>query len=113
MSQSVLQTLSAHLGAAFAAMDLPADYGWVTESDKSAPFQCNGAMAAAKLAKKSPRDIASFIVEQLAGNTDIALAEVAGPGFINLVPSDVLLKARIDDLAADERVGARNADIIE
>lgn len=113
MSQSVLQTLSAHLGAAFAAMDLPADYGRVTESDKSSPFQCNGAMAAAKLAKKSPRDIASFIVEQLAGNTDIALVEVAGPGFINLAPSDALLQARVDDLAADERVGARNADIIE
>ena len=88
MSQSVLQTLSADLGAAFVAVGLPADYGRVTLSDKSAPFQCNGAMAAAKLAKKSPRDIATAIVKQLEGNADIALAEVAGPGFINLAPSD-------------------------
>lgn len=113
MSLSVLQALSAHLGAAFTAMDLPADYGRVTESDKSAPFQCNGAMAAAKLAKKSPRDIAGFIVEQLVDNPDIAVAEIAGPGFINLTPSAALLKSRVDDLAADARVGARDADKLE
>ncbi len=113
MSLSVLQTLSVHLGAAFAAMDLPAEYVRVTASDKSAPFQCNGAMAAAKLAKKSPRDIAGFIVRELAGNPDIELADIAGPGFINLIPSDALLKSRIDDLAADERVGARNAQTLE
>lgn len=112
-SLSVLQTLSAHLGAAFAATDLPAEYGRVTESDKSAPFQCNGALAAAKLAKKSPRDIAGFVVEQLAGNPDIELAEVAGPGFINLAPSVALLTSRVDDLAADARVGARDADTLE
>ncbi len=110
MSQSVLQTLSAHLGAAFAAMDLPTAYGRVTESDKSAPFQCNGALAAAKLAKKSPRDIAAFVVETLDGNPDIALAEIAGPGFINLTPSDALVKRRVKDLAADPRTGIRDAD---
>jgi len=113
MSQSVLQTLSADLGAAFVAVGLPADYGRVTLSDKSAPFQCNGAMAAAKLAKKSPRDIATAIVKQLEGNADIALAEVAGPGFINLAPSDNLLKSRIDELALDARVGARDAEVPE
>jgi len=113
MSKSVLQTLSAHLGAAFAAIDLPADYGRVTESDKSAPFQCNGAMAAAKLAKKSPRDIAGAVVQQLTDNPDIGLAEVAGSGFINLTPSDALLKSRIDDLVADRRVGAREAETLE
>ncbi len=113
MSQSILQTLSVHLGTAFSAINLPAEYGRVTISDKSAPFQCNGAMAAAKLAKKSPRDIAALIVQRLAGNTDIALAEIAGPGFINLTPSDILLKSRIDDLAVDARVGAIKADVLE
>ncbi len=110
MSLSVLQTLSAHLGAAFAAMDLPGEYGRVTESDKSAPFQCNGALAAAKLAKKSPRDIADFVVEQLSGNPDIAVAEIAGPGFINLTPSDALVKRRVKELAADGRIGVRDAE---
>ncbi|MCF6221479.1 MAG: arginine--tRNA ligase [Robiginitomaculum sp.] len=110
MSLSILQTLSAHLGAAFAAMDLPAEYGRVTESDKSAPFQCNGALAAAKLAKKSPRDIASFVVVQLDGNPDIALAEIAGPGFINLTPSAALVAQRVKELAGDPRTGVRDAD---
>ncbi|MCF6274757.1 MAG: arginine--tRNA ligase [Robiginitomaculum sp.] len=110
MSLSILQTLSAHLGAAFAAMDLPTEYGRVTESDKSAPFQCNGALAAAKLAKKSPRDIASFVVAQLDGNPDIALAEIAGPGFINLTPSDELVARRVKELADNPRTGVRDAD---
>ncbi len=113
MALSVLQTLSAHLGAAFAAMDLPEAYGLVTPSDKTAPFQCNGALAAAKMAKKSPRDIAALVVEQLAGNPDIALAEVAGPGFINLEPSGALLAKRAGELASDERTGARDAESLE
>jgi len=107
MPRSVLQTLSAHLGAAFTALDLPEEYGRVTVSDKSAPFQCNGAMAAAKIAKKAPRDIAALVVEKLAGNKDIKLAEIAGPGFINLVPSDELLRARVTEIVASETCGAR------
>lgn len=112
MSQSILQTLSDHLGAAFVAIDLPAEYGRVSPSDKSAPFQCNGAMPAAKIAKKAPRDIAAAVVEKLVGNPDIELAEVAGPGFINLTPSTGLVKSRVEALQADTRVGARNADNI-
>jgi len=113
MSLSVLQTLSAHLGAAFAALGLPEDYGRVTQSDRAAPFQCNGALAAAKAAKKPPRDIAALVVKQLSGNGDIALAEMAGPGFINLKPSAALLKKRVGVLATDKRVGALNGDNLE
>ncbi len=112
MAISVLQTLSAHLGAAFEAVDLPVEYGRVSLSDKSAPYQCNGALAAAKLAKKPPRDIATTIVKHLEGNNDIALAEIAGPGFINLTPSGALLQRRALELNADTRVGARDADVL-
>ncbi|MBL4854906.1 MAG: arginine--tRNA ligase [Robiginitomaculum sp.] len=113
MSQSVLQILTAHLGAAFAELDLPKDYGRVSVSDKTSPFQCNGALAAAKLAKKAPRDIAAQVVEQLESNKDIISADIAGPGFINLVPSEELLTKRAGELLADERVGACVAEITE
>jgi len=113
MSSSVLQTLSAHLGAAFAALGLPKNYGRVTTSDKTTPFQCNGALAVAKAAKRAPRDIAALVVALLEDNPDIALAEIAGPGFINLEPSTGLLTKRAGELAADDRVGARNGETLE
>ena len=43
----------------------------------------NAAMVVAKPLGKNPREVASAIVAQLAGDPDIASAEVAGPGFIN------------------------------
>ncbi len=110
MSHSVLQTLSAHLSAAFTAAGLPAEYGRVAVSDKAAPFQCNGALAAAKFAKKAPRDIAAIVVEKLAGNKDIKLAEMAGPGFINLEPSGALLRTRAAEIAESETCGARPSE---
>ena len=53
--------------AAFAALGLPGEYGRITASDRPdlADFQCNGALAAAKAARKAPRDIAGEIVALL------------------------------------------------
>lgn len=44
----------------------------------------NAAMVLAKQAKTNPRALAELIVEKLAAHPDIASAEIAGPGFINL-----------------------------
>ena len=109
MSSSVLHVLNAHMQAAFAACGLPPELGRVIESGRPdlAPFQCNGALAAAKLAKKTPRDIASAVVQKLGGIADIKAMSIAGPGFINLDPNDDLLEMRANDLAGEDRAGAR------
>ncbi len=44
----------------------------------------NAAMVLAKPAGKSPRDIAASLCTVLAEHADIASAEIAGPGFVNL-----------------------------
>jgi arginyl-tRNA synthetase len=44
----------------------------------------NAAMVLAKTAGKKPRDLAELIAPKLAGLPDVASAEVAGPGFINV-----------------------------
>ncbi|PHR94428.1 MAG: arginine--tRNA ligase [Robiginitomaculum sp.] len=114
MSSSILQILNGHVQVAFEALDLPVELGRVVVGSKGdAPFQCNGALAAAKIAKKSPRDIAASVVEKLAGNPDIESAEIGGPGFINLVPAAHVLKARANGLAQSEMTGARPADKIQ
>ena len=64
---SIANKLSELVGAAFEAQDLPVELGVVRVSDRPdlAQFQCNGAMAAAKIAKKNPREIAQAIVYAL------------------------------------------------
>ncbi|MCB1721943.1 MAG: hypothetical protein KDI11_09330 [Alphaproteobacteria bacterium] len=64
---SLAEKLSDIVGAAFAAQGLPVELGAVRVSDRPdlCQFQCNGAMAAAKLAKKNPREVAQGVVEVL------------------------------------------------
>ncbi len=96
------------VSAAFAAEGLPADLGRVTPSDRPdlADFQCNGALAAAKAAKRNPREIAAAVVARLAGSPMLAGIEIAGPGFVNLKISDQALSDRARQIAADARAGA-------
>lgn len=110
---SILETLNAASCAAFSDMGFPANIGVTRESDRPdlAPFQCNGAMAAAGILKKqgeksNPREIAQKIVESLQGHPAIAEMEIAGPGFINIRPTRVALTSRAVELAADQNVGA-------
>jgi arginyl-tRNA synthetase len=101
--------LSEVAGEAFAALGLEASYGAMRRSDRPdlADFQCNGAMAAAKAAKKNPREIAQGVVDALSGHALVASCEVAGPGFINIKLSAAGLAARAEAIAADERAGAQ------
>jgi len=100
--------LSAAAGQAFAAQGLEAGLGAMRRSDRPdlADFQCNGAMAAAKAARRNPREIAEAIIADLRHNPDIAAAEVAGPGFINVKLSPAALSRRAAEIAADPRSGA-------
>ena len=100
---SLLAELTATAGAAFAAEALPEALGQIQVSDRPdlAQFQCNGALAAAKLAKANPRAVAEKIAARL---RDCGLFEdvsIAGPGFVNLKLKDAVLQERLQRLAAD------------
>ena len=105
---SVLERLSSIIGDAFDDAGLPRELGQVNVSDRPdlAQFQCNGAMAAAKIAKKNPRQIAEGIVETLQGNAIFSEISIAGPGFINLILSDGFLSAEANAILTDDRSGA-------
>jgi arginyl-tRNA synthetase len=100
--------LSEAAGAGFAELELDGAYGRVTLSDRPdlADFQCNGALAAAKAAKRNPREIAGAVAARLALSPLVEIADVAGPGFINLKVSAEALSARAQVLAGDPRLGA-------
>ena len=104
---SLTQKLSTLTGEAFAALGLSPDLGVVRVSDRPdlAQFQCNGAMGAAKQAKKNPRAVAEEIAAKLKERTEFSKIEIAGPGFINLNITDDYLSAHLAETAKDDRLG--------
>lgn len=80
---------------------------FVIEKPKDAEhgdFATNIAMQMAKVAKKSPRDIATVLIERMDLKPPFAAAEIAGPGFINFRLTDgwllpVLSAAQKEDKA--------------
>lgn len=106
------RSLSEAASAAFQAAGLPPEFGRVTASDRPdlADFQCNGALAAAKSAKRNPREIATQVVEILKNDPRLSSVEIAGAGFINLRVSDEALSVRAREIAADARTGAQVLD---
>ncbi len=104
---SVLSHLSELAGHAFEELGLPAELGEVVPSQRPelAQYQCNGAMAAAKQAKRSPRDIAADVAKTLEAHEEIAATDVAGPGFINIDLTPEALAQWATTSAADNKLG--------
>ena len=109
---SLLRHLSEITGRAFADLGLDASHGLVLPSQRPelSQFQCNGAMAAAKQAGKPPREIAEAVAEKLSSHPEIAMAEVAGPGFINISVTDEALAEWGNETASDPRLGHERAE---
>lgn len=104
---SLLRQLSEIVGDAFVAVGLDRSYGVVAVSQRPelAQFQCNGALAAAKTARKAPRDLASRIADHLRAVEVFAEVEVAGPGFINLTLTDHALAHHLQTIDGDPQLG--------
>ena len=99
---SLTATLSEIFGDAFESQGLDRSFGKVVVSDRPdlAQYQCNGAMPAAKQAKKNPREVAQGVLDAIADRSPFAELDLAGPGFINITLTDEYLAAYIDGLDA-------------
>jgi arginyl-tRNA synthetase len=108
VTASLLTQLSVLVGAAFEKCDLDKSLGKVVVSQRRelGQFQCNGALAAAKQAKRNPREIAEQIVAALEETGHFSELSLAGPGFINLRLSDDFLINHMNGLADDATFGA-------
>lgn len=80
---------------AFVSIGLPIELAKITICDRPdlADYQCTGALAAARLLKKSPKDIADQIIG-LIEQDGFTLTNV-GAGYINIMLSDDLLLERV------------------
>ena len=104
---SILSSLDSVARSAFETLGFPSAIAAVRTSDRDdAPYQCNGAMAAAGIAKKrgekvNPREIAAQAVAIMERDPAVGTLEIAGPGFINITPADELISKRAKELLAD------------
>lgn len=104
---SLLTDLSELFGAAFADLGLDPELGVVALSQRPelGQFQCNGALAAAKAAGRSPRDIAQDIVTRVSTDPRLEGVSIAGPGFVNVSVTDEHLVGVLDEAAGSPDLG--------
>lgn len=104
---SLVRSLGEVVGAAFAGRGLDPELGMVVVSSRPdlAQYQCNGALAAAKVSGRNPRELAEDIARDLRSDPRFAAVEVAGPGFLNLSVTDGELARWVAPTASDPRLG--------
>ena len=107
LSAEVTKALQGILGET-----LPADFtAAVTPSQdlRFGDYQCNAAMMLAKQVRTNPRELAARVIEAI-GETELATAEIAGPGFINFRIRPASYAARMKSMLHDDRLGVPMAD---
>lgn len=79
--------MAEELSAAFEKAGYDPSYGKVGVSNRPdlCEYQCNGAMAGAKLYHKAPIMIANDVVEAIGNNGMFKSVEAVNPGFIILI----------------------------
>ncbi|MDG4798203.1 arginine--tRNA ligase [Micromonospora sp. WMMD1082] len=101
---SLASSLSDTVTAAAARLGLP-DLAPQVRRSEHADFQADGVLAAARLLRRSPRDVAAEVVAALPADGPVAAAGVAGPGFVNLDLTDRALLAQLAGRLAAPRLG--------
>ncbi len=93
----------------FNSLELDGSYGKVVKSARPdlCQFQCNGALAVAKKAKRNPREIANDVLSKLNEIEIFEKLEIAGPGFINITVTDTFLISHAAEVSTDETLGCR------
>ena len=107
--KTLLEQMNEEMQAAFASCGFDSSRVKVVESNRPdlCEYQCNGAMACAKKAKKKPIDIANQVVEQLSGCPLFEAADAVMPGFINLKVAPEALTEAVREMAGEEKYGIR------
>ncbi len=101
------EKINKKLEKVFNELGFDCKYATVKNSDRPdlSDFQCNGALALAKIEKKNPRQIGEMIAAKLSEDADFEKVSVDGPGFLNLTLKDETIAKVMDEMAGDERFG--------
>lgn len=102
-----LDLLSEEMGKAFVTAGYDSSLGKVTVSNRPdlCEYQCNGAMAGAKLYHKAPIMIANDVAEKLTDSEVFREAVAVAPGFLNLKLSEAYLLKVVSQMAKEPKFG--------
>ena len=106
--EKILDIISNKMQKAFQDAGYDASYGRVTVSNRPdlCEYQCNGALAAAKVYKCAPIQIANAVAEKLP-KEDFSMCEAVMPGFLNLKLSDSFLQQYLEGMRTAEDFGVQ------
>ena len=105
--KKILDLISEEMQAGFEKAGYAPELGRVTVSNRPdlCEYQCNGAMAGAKLYKKAPLMIANDVAAQFADSKVFAEVTAVAPGFLNIILKESFLTEYLQGMAADEKFG--------
>lgn len=108
---SLISHLGEVFGSAFEELGLEPEFGRVFPSQRPelGDFQCNGALAAARPARRPPLRLAAAVAEMMRADDRFQSVAPAGPGFVNIRLSDRFLAEWVGDMAADPHLGVPRA----
>ena len=109
--KKILDLITGEMVQAFTEAGYDASYAKVSLSNRPdlCEYQCNGAMAAAKVYKKAPIMIANDVVEKLAGSQVFSQVSAVNPGFINLKLEEGFLAEYLRRMQADKSLSIEKA----
>ncbi|MEH6473272.1 MAG: arginine--tRNA ligase [Halopseudomonas sp.] len=110
---NIRDLLNSRVRDAMTAVNIPAKCQPLLALGKNPQFgdyQANGAMAAAKLMKTNPRDLAAKILEHLDLQGIAENIDLAGPGFINIKLAPQWLATQVIQLGQDRHHGVEQTE---
>ena len=109
--KTLLEMITIEMKEAFKAAGYDEELARVTLSNRPdlCEYQCNGAMAGAKVYHKAPIMIANDVVAKLAGSKVLEMAEAVNPGFINLKVSGAYMAQYLEEMRNSEKMGVEEA----
>ncbi len=102
-----LDLISEEMKHAFEAAGYDRELGKMTLSNRPdlCEYQCNGAMAGAKLYKKAPVMIANEVAEKCVESKVFAEVSAVNPGFLNCKVKEEFVAEYLADMACDAKFG--------
>ena len=108
--KKIIDYIAEELADAFEKAGYDRAYGKVTLSNRPdlCEYQCNGAMAGAKLYHKAPIMIANDVVETIGSNTMFSSVEAVNPGFININLNSTFVAEYLNNMETADKFGVEN-----
>jgi arginyl-tRNA synthetase len=109
--KKIIDIIAEEIKQAFVEKGYDSQYGMVTLSNRPdlCQYQCNGALAAAKVYKKAPIMIANEVVDTLRISKTFDKIEAIMPGFINITLNSGFLSDYLNNMKKEEQYGCEKS----